>query len=59
MHVLSIVWGWELVFQKKKKTHLMLYNNAPMILLVKNTVFSAIILYYSILHSEFASLELA
>lgn len=52
MHVLSIVWGWELVFQKKKKKHLMLYN-APMILLVKNTVFLAIILYYSILHSEF------
>lgn len=53
MHVLSIVWGWELVFQKKKKKeHLMLYN-APMILLVKNTVFSAIILYYSIFHSEF------
>lgn len=43
MHVLSIVWGWELVLQKK-----MLYNNAPMILLVKNTVFLAIILYYSI-----------
>lgn len=50
MHVLSIVWGWELVLQKKKK-HLMLYNNAPMILLVKNTVFLAISLYYSILHS--------
>lgn len=48
MHVLSIVWGWELVLQKK---HLMLYNNAPMILLVKNTVFLAISLYYSILHS--------
>lgn len=49
MHVLSIVWGRELVLQKKK--HLMLYNNAPMILLVKNTVFLAISLYYSILHS--------
>lgn len=37
----------------------MLYNNAPMILLVKNTVFLAILLYYSIVHFEFASLEVA
>lgn len=46
MHVLSIVWGWELVLQKKNTACCIIMPND----LAKNTVFLAISLY-SILHS--------